>query len=146
MGHLGERLANLRREKGLSQAELARLLGLGQSTIAMYEKNRRTPDPATLERLADFFHVSVDYLLGRAGRASRPETTQNSKEASFFVAPELGQALIDPMFSDLLKRIPSLTREEKESLAEHWSWALSIIEKARLRRKKALTGKNNPPP
>lgn len=146
MGYLGERLAHLRKEKGLSQAELARLLGLGQSTIAMYEKNRRTPDPATLERLADFFHVSVDYLLGRTGRSLRSETTKDSNEASFFMAPELRQTLIDPMFSDLLKRIPSLTREEKESLAEHWSWALSIIEKARLRRKKALTGKNNPPP
>lgn len=61
----GGRLAALRREKGLTQAELANLLNLGQSTIAMYEKNQRQPDPETLERLADFFRVSVDYLLGR---------------------------------------------------------------------------------
>ncbi|SHJ68127.1 Helix-turn-helix, partial [Desulfofundulus thermosubterraneus DSM 16057] len=49
----GERLAFLRQQKGLSQAELARLLGVGQSTIAMYEKNKRLPDYQFLIRLAD---------------------------------------------------------------------------------------------
>ncbi|MCL6559314.1 MAG: helix-turn-helix domain-containing protein [Firmicutes bacterium] len=51
-------------QRGLSQAELARLLDVGQSTIAMYEKNRRSPDHQSLIRLADFFGVSTDYLLG----------------------------------------------------------------------------------
>jgi len=63
---LGGRLAELRREIDLSQAELANRLKLGQSTIAMYESDKRQPDPATLKRLADFFRVSTDYLLGRS--------------------------------------------------------------------------------
>jgi len=145
MKYLGKRLANLRKEKGLSQAELAKLLNMGQSTIAMYEKNRRTPDPETLERLADFFNVTVDYLLGRTGHRHKPEHDFSpSNESMSFLGPS--QGAVDPMFADLLKRIPSLTREEKESLAEHWEWALSIIEKARARRGKALRKKNNPTP
>lgn len=49
----------------LSQVELAKLLNLSQSTIAYYELNRKEPSQNTLQRLADFFGVSVDYLLGR---------------------------------------------------------------------------------
>ncbi|MBO8138365.1 MAG: helix-turn-helix domain-containing protein [Desulfotomaculum sp.] len=66
MASFGERLAQLRKEKGLSQSRLASLLKLGQSTIAMYERNKREPDTATINKLADFFGVSVDYLLGRS--------------------------------------------------------------------------------
>lgn len=66
MATLGGRLAELRREKDFSQAELANRLKLGQSTIAMYESDKRQPDPATLQRLADFFQVTTDYLLGRS--------------------------------------------------------------------------------
>jgi len=139
----GGRLAALRREKGLTQAELARSLNMGQSTIAMYEKNQRRPDPETLERLADFFQVSVDYLLGRTDSRARSGQKRTGEEGppdhdSRELAPELRQVLTDPLFAELLTRLPGLTREEKESLAEHWSWALRVIEKERERRKKAL--------
>ena len=50
----GQRLTFLRREKGFSQAELACRLNVGQSTIAMYERDRRSPDYKMLERLASF--------------------------------------------------------------------------------------------
>lgn len=65
MAIFSERLKKLREDKGLSQRELARLIGFAPSTIAMYETDKRTPDPETLQRLADFFGCSVDYLLGR---------------------------------------------------------------------------------
>ncbi|MCL4514019.1 MAG: helix-turn-helix domain-containing protein [Firmicutes bacterium] len=62
---LPQRLAFLRKEKGLSQYELAKALGFSRGQIANYEQGSRRPDPATLQRLADYFNVSVDYLLGR---------------------------------------------------------------------------------
>ncbi|KAF1084951.1 LexA repressor [Sporotomaculum syntrophicum] len=65
MATFGERLAKLRKEKELSQADLAGLFKLGQSTIGMYETNKREPDSTVLKGFADFFGVSVDYLLGR---------------------------------------------------------------------------------
>jgi len=65
MATFGERLAGLRKAKELSQADLAGFFKLGQSTIGMYETNKREPDSTVLKGLADFFGVTVDYLLGR---------------------------------------------------------------------------------
>lgn len=63
--NFGVRLRELRKERGLTQAELAKLLSIGESTISFYESGKRQPDYETLIRLADFFNVSVDYLIGR---------------------------------------------------------------------------------
>ena len=61
----GTRLKILRTEKGLIQKELADLLKVSPSTIGMYERNQRDPDTETLRFLADYFNVTIDYLLGR---------------------------------------------------------------------------------
>lgn len=60
-----KRLKELRGEKGLSQRELAKLLNISSSTIAMYETGQRDPDTETLQSISEFFGCSVDYLLGR---------------------------------------------------------------------------------
>ncbi|MGB9860559.1 MAG: helix-turn-helix domain-containing protein [Moorellaceae bacterium] len=60
-----ERLKKLREEKQIGRDELAKALKLSYWAIAKYETGERTPDPETLQRLADFFGCSVDYLLGR---------------------------------------------------------------------------------
>ena len=62
---LKETLTKLRKQKDLSQYEITRLLGIPRSTYAMYEAGYREPNYAILKKLADFFNVSVDYLLGR---------------------------------------------------------------------------------
>ncbi len=62
---LAERLKKLRKEKSLSQKVFAGIMKLSPSTIAMYETSQRDPDTTTLQNIADFFEVSVDYLLGR---------------------------------------------------------------------------------
>lgn len=61
----GDILRSLRKEKGLTQAELAKAFSLGESTVSFYESNKRTPDYEILKKFADYFDVSVDYLLGR---------------------------------------------------------------------------------
>lgn len=60
-----QRLVELRTEQGLSQYKLAEMLGFSRGQIANYEQGSREPDHATLQQFADFFRVSVDYLLGR---------------------------------------------------------------------------------
>lgn len=62
---LGERLANLRENLGLTQKELAAKLNVGRSTISGYEKGTTQPSYDVLIKLADFFDVSLDYLFGR---------------------------------------------------------------------------------
>ena len=60
------RLRDLRKKRGLRQADLAKALGVAQTTIANYEAKLRFPDERMLGRLADFFGVSFDSLLGRS--------------------------------------------------------------------------------
>lgn len=62
---LGDRIKTLRQEKKITQADLAKLLNISPSTIGMWEQNRRSPDNEALKKIADFFEVSVDYLLER---------------------------------------------------------------------------------
>ena len=59
----GARIAALRRQAGMSQAELARLLGVSPSAVGMYEQGRREPSSDVLVQLGKIFGVSVDYLL-----------------------------------------------------------------------------------
>ena len=60
------RLKQLREEQGYSQAVLARKLGVGQSTVGMWENGKNKPQNAKLEMLAEIFGVGTDYLLGRS--------------------------------------------------------------------------------
>ncbi|HHY79518.1 MAG TPA: helix-turn-helix transcriptional regulator [Thermoanaerobacter sp.] len=62
---LGERIKELRKKKGVTQKELALYLGVSDRAVGYYESGQRTPPPDILQKIADFFHVSVDYLLGR---------------------------------------------------------------------------------
>lgn len=55
----------LRKQHNLSMKELGKIVGVAESTISLYENEKREPDLATLTRIADYFNVSVDYLLGR---------------------------------------------------------------------------------
>lgn len=55
----------LRKQRGLSQTALGNVLGVTRSTICQYESGKRQPDNDTLIKLADYFGVSTDYLLGR---------------------------------------------------------------------------------
>jgi transcriptional regulator with XRE-family HTH domain len=60
-----DRLRELRKTLGLSQEELGQKFNLAKSTISQYELGKRSPDAVMLTKLADFFNVPVDYLLGR---------------------------------------------------------------------------------
>ncbi len=61
----GEILAELRQDKGLLQKDLAAIISVSVSTVSNYETGAHFPDVETLLKLADYFEVSIDYLLGR---------------------------------------------------------------------------------
>lgn len=56
----------LREEKGLTKSELSSLFKVSNATLSQYENNNREPDNKMLSKLADYFKVSTDYLLGRS--------------------------------------------------------------------------------
>jgi transcriptional regulator with XRE-family HTH domain len=61
----GNRLRQLRKEKNLRQSDLASIINVNRATIGKYETDERFPDRKTLENIADYFQISIDYLLGR---------------------------------------------------------------------------------
>lgn len=68
MSNFGEKLKTLRENKNLTQKKLANSLNIGQTTIANYEKNIRFPNLEILISIADFFEVSIDFLVGRQNK------------------------------------------------------------------------------
>ena len=70
---LGARIAALRKNAGMSQAELAKALAISPSTVGMYEQGRREPDSQMLIALSELFGVSIDYLVKGC-----PETRQDA--------------------------------------------------------------------
>lgn len=65
MEEFSKRLIMLRKENNLSQFGLGLELGVSRSTIAGYETKGRQPDIGMLINIADYFDVSLDYLVGR---------------------------------------------------------------------------------
>ena len=59
------RIKDLREDRDLRQIDLANATGIDQRTISNYETGKSNPDSDALIRLADFFNVSIDYLVGR---------------------------------------------------------------------------------
>ena len=66
MPMFGDRLKSLRNRKGLSQAEFAKQIGVSKSSVNMYERGEREPNFETLETIADYFNVDLDYLMGKS--------------------------------------------------------------------------------
>ena len=61
---IGDNIRELRKEKNLSQTQLAKLLFLSQDTISLWERNKSLPDVNSLIKMTKIFNVSSDYILG----------------------------------------------------------------------------------
>ena len=81
MATLGQRIKKLREGKGLSQGELGKLVNVGNTTISQWENDKRTPDLATLDKLANVLKTSSDYLLGRTDDPSPTNARQLPKQS-----------------------------------------------------------------
>jgi transcriptional regulator with XRE-family HTH domain len=73
------RLQKLRKERNISQLKLALDLNMNQNTISRYENMQREADYETLIKLADYFDVSIDYLLGRTEIRSMRKGEENAE-------------------------------------------------------------------
>lgn len=71
-----ERLKQLRVLRGMSQDDVGNAIGVSKGAISNYEKGHRTPGTDILQRLAEFFEVSTDYLLGRSDDPAVPDTRE----------------------------------------------------------------------
>ena len=119
------RKKRLRMEKGITQKELADRLHISRSTIAGYESLGKEPDGEKLCALADFFGVSVDYLLGvtdsRELTSPAPAAAKRPVEAA--IAGELGSLSdrqLDRLFGYIqaLKELPEGAASQNTSIVE----------------------------
>ena len=78
---LSERLKSLRLEAKITQKEIADKLEIGQGTYARYEKGDRKPTGEILNKLANFFNVSTDYLLGNTDNKNSTKFEDDLEES-----------------------------------------------------------------
>ena len=76
-----EKLKEIRKSKKISQKEFAEHMNVAQNTVSRWETGERLMDSDTLIKAADFFNVSVDYLLGRAKRSQTITAVQKNAES-----------------------------------------------------------------
>lgn len=112
----GQRLKELRLKNKLTQEELGKMLNLTNVSISGYENGDRTPDIENLSKLADYFNVTTDYLLGRP---FTPDLLEQDILKVFDENPGLSR-----WYSDLLKA----DVEDLEDLKQMWN----IIKKNRM--------------
>ena len=67
-GVMENRIKELRKNRGYTQVSLQMQTGIEQALLSKYENGERVPPTETLIRLADFFNVSIDYMLGRTDK------------------------------------------------------------------------------
>lgn len=76
MATFGDRLRSLRKNKtSLTMKELGKLIGVSESAVGMYERGEREPDFETTDKIASYFNVTTDYLLGRSDIKNPEEIT-----------------------------------------------------------------------
>lgn len=77
---LGKRIAELRKERGMEQAQLAKKLNIATSTLGMWETDKRKPNTEAIVSIAQFFQVSTDYLLGNSEKKHYYDLTEKDKK------------------------------------------------------------------
>ncbi|ATD55429.1 helix-turn-helix domain-containing protein [Clostridium chauvoei] len=76
---LADRLKELRKSNNLTQTELGKILGVGKTTISMYENGNSTPNDEIKLKISEYFNVSIDYLLGKTNIRNYVEITAEDK-------------------------------------------------------------------
>lgn len=99
---LGDRLKKLRNQHGYRQNDICQKLKIAQNTLSGYERSTRTPPPSTLKKLADFYGVTTDYLLGEEKNISDleeqfPEAVQLLRRANNELTPEAKKMMVKMM-------------------------------------------------
>ncbi|MBE7135166.1 helix-turn-helix transcriptional regulator [Bacillus paranthracis] len=131
---LGLRIRSLRDSKKLTQKMLAEKLRIPNQNLSNYERGFRQPDYETLEKIADFFEVSTDYLLGRTDK----------KEKMPDILPELSQKEERDIARDLEKTLEDLDNSEEalmfdgEPIDEHTKEMIRISLENSMRMAKQL--------
>ncbi|NUK31013.1 helix-turn-helix transcriptional regulator [Parageobacillus sp. VR-IP] len=141
MKTFGERLKHLREKKKQenpkwTQEYVADLVGVARTTYTAYERGTKQPQLDTVNKLADLFEVSADYLLGRTDNPNPPETDDIPEELNTLA--KINQLIkkygIEQMGFFDIEKWKSLSEEEIEEIIKHFEW---VVHKAKEKNKAA---------
>lgn len=111
----GKIIAHLRHKNNLSQEELAKRLNISKSSLGMYETNKREPSFDMTKKIADFFDVTTDYLLGRSDHSQLTEVEVKERDSDV---------------EEWMKIIESLPEDERKEIEEQISdYAKYLVDK-----------------
>lgn len=114
---VGERIKKLRTEAGLSQEELAKIIGVkNRSSIANYEAGRLSPDYCVLTAVASYFNVTTDYLLGLTNE-KQVKAKVSFELANGEIIDDLGKMMseLEPSDQDLLVNLLLSLKKKAEA-------------------------------
>lgn len=143
LNNLGDKIKLLRKEYKITQQELANALSLSQSTIGMIEKNRQGVGRKTLVKIADFFNVTVDYLL--SDDEEKENTKQIKKERDYSLTIK-EQEDIDDEAKKIIEELTMSFSKNKDSLTDEDYFAIEnalriTLESIKIKNKKKFTPK-----
>ena len=108
MATTAERIKQLRKKKGISQSELAELIGVKNNTVSTWERGTRKPDFEALNLLSNYFEVSFEYILGSSDKEeARVKPTQNELDQLAL------SALADDLYDNMKKYCQLSTKSQK---------------------------------
>lgn len=105
---IGQRLKKLREEKDLTQAQVAKILGVSRTTYTQYETGKSEPDLATVSKLAEIYETSVDFLLGKTDIPTPIETIAAHHDGEDWTEEELEEI-------ERFKEFVKMKRQKKET-------------------------------
>lgn len=120
MSEFGDILSELREDRGMTQKQLAEVFHVSNSSISSLETGYRAPSVELLVKLATYFDVTTDFLLGLSDSSTSPAILNK-------------QVALDTTISDVIKMIENLTASQKSALLlilKNMSIVADLIQKA----------------
>lgn len=108
---LSDKLKELRKANNLTQLKFANIFNISIGTIAMWETNKRNPDAEMLKRIANYFNVSLDYLLENE---TTPKDVKAADDDIKFALFNGSEGITDEMFEEV-KQFAEMVRLREEA-------------------------------
>jgi HTH-type transcriptional regulator, competence development regulator len=118
MSSLGSNIRKLREKENLSQKDFAKKIGISNVVLSRYEKDERKPDYDMLNKIADYFEVTIDYLLGREEKV---KTKEDSLEEVNKLVKEYG---IEQFGFFDIEKWKDLSQEDIEEIKKHFEYVV----------------------
>ncbi|MGO0884822.1 helix-turn-helix domain-containing protein [Clostridioides difficile] len=112
----GNRLKNLRSEKRITGEEFGKILNVTKVAVSNWESDRRFPDQDTLKNIADYFDVSIDYLLCRSNIRNTINDEVIKTNTTFDIIDIIENSEANEKVKELMKKIYSLNDDDRNAI------------------------------